>query len=329
MNTEKKDDRVVVVASAKKQYSEAFDDPSLQQVLVAAKHLAMTVDKGLPRLSIKQAKAIGTLQQLMLCPTCNGGTELDNPNCIRICEGEAAHGPNNVTTDYKVGDRVMVNSIPATSAQEVADFTGGQSLRVDVVRKEGAPGHDLLLKRHDDAFCWVDYADVTKLTRVGWLDGHAGRDDYTVNINGLPLSPEPSLSVVNHSPTGFSWGYHGSGPAQLALAILLQYGSKQFALQWYQDFKREVVGQWRQGRGWSMHQDTVIAWIRRNAGADHVKKDEQPSDKIWWMMTPDACECGKPSHGATYHPGEGGCECGRTDKHDHCYCGGVIKYIEA
>jgi hypothetical protein len=31
----------------------------------------------------------------------------------------------------------------------------------------------------------------------------------------LPLR----LDLANHSPTGFEWGYGGSGPAQLALAI--------------------------------------------------------------------------------------------------------------
>lgn len=41
--------------------------------------------------------------------------------------------------------------------------------------------------------------------------------------NGKPLSLERSLKVFNHSPSGFSWGYGGSGPAQLALAILLRY----------------------------------------------------------------------------------------------------------
>ena len=34
------------------------------------------------------------------------------------------------------------------------------------------------------------------------------------------LSPTPSQGIVNHSPDGFQWGYPGSGPAQLALALL-------------------------------------------------------------------------------------------------------------
>lgn len=37
------------------------------------------------------------------------------------------------------------------------------------------------------------------------------------------LTPEASLKIRNHSPDGFEWGYGGSGPSQLALAILLDY----------------------------------------------------------------------------------------------------------
>jgi len=35
----------------------------------------------------------------------------------------------------------------------------------------------------------------------------------------LPFRTE----IRNHSPTGFNWGYSGSGPAQLALAILADF----------------------------------------------------------------------------------------------------------
>jgi hypothetical protein len=59
------------------------------------------------------------------------------------------------------------------------------------------------------------------------------------------LTPERSLELVNHSPSGFEWGYGGSsGPAQLALALLLDYtGDEAFALSHYQAFKTEVVSQ--------------------------------------------------------------------------------------
>lgn len=56
------------------------------------------------------------------------------------------------------------------------------------------------------------------------------------------LTPDRSLEVVNHSPTGFEWGYSGSGPAQLALALLLDYyDDEQVARLYYMQFKAEVV----------------------------------------------------------------------------------------
>jgi len=47
------------------------------------------------------------------------------------------------------------------------------------------------------------------------------------------------------SPSGFfEWGYGGSGPAQLALALLLDYtDDEEVALAEYKAFKTEVVSQ--------------------------------------------------------------------------------------
>ena len=63
----------------------------------------------------------------------------------------------------------------------------------------------------------------------------------TVTWAGNPLDPVPSLALRNHSPTGFAWGYGGSGPAQLALALLLHITDKEMALEHYQSFKWEVA----------------------------------------------------------------------------------------
>ena len=49
-------------------------------------------------------------------------------------------------------------------------------------------------------------------------------------LNGKELNLSKSLKVRDHSVTGFSWGYKGSGPKQLSLAILLEYYSKELAL---------------------------------------------------------------------------------------------------
>lgn len=64
----------------------------------------------------------------------------------------------------------------------------------------------------------------------------------TVTLDARPLDPRPSLKLRNHSPTGFNWGYAGSGPAQLALAILLAAGvPTRDALDSYQAFKFAIL----------------------------------------------------------------------------------------
>ncbi len=49
------------------------------------------------------------------------------------------------------------------------------------------------------------------------------------------------LDLRNHSPTGFEWGYEGSGAAQLALAILADCVGDELAIQHYQEFKRRII----------------------------------------------------------------------------------------
>jgi len=58
------------------------------------------------------------------------------------------------------------------------------------------------------------------------------------------LSPNRSLGLVRHSPAGFDWGYTGSGPAQLACALLLDYTDNEtVAQQHYIQFRNDVVSQ--------------------------------------------------------------------------------------
>ena len=75
-----------------------------------------------------------------------------------------------------------------------------------------------------------------------FLDGNA--ETREVYLDGVFLSPKRSQEVWNHSPDGFNWGYEGSGPSQLALAITLKLTGK---ADHYQDFKRAVIAIIRQG----------------------------------------------------------------------------------
>jgi len=74
----------------------------------------------------------------------------------------------------------------------------------------------------------------------------------TIFLNGEELSPKRSLKIWRHSPDGFNWGYHGSGPAQLALAILLELFSREFAIDHYQQFKRDVISTLPQGQDFDL-----------------------------------------------------------------------------
>jgi len=61
-----------------------------------------------------------------------------------------------------------------------------------------------------------------------------------VTVNGRALDPRFDLRF--HSPDGFEWGYGGSGPAQLALALLADcLGDDEKATAFYQAFKFAVV----------------------------------------------------------------------------------------
>lgn len=73
-------------------------------------------------------------------------------------------------------------------------------------------------------------------TYRGWREG--GQCFVQVNYGDeLPLR----LDLANHSPTGFDWGYAGSGPAQLALAILAYDLNDELAFAHYEEFKFEVI----------------------------------------------------------------------------------------
>ena len=69
------------------------------------------------------------------------------------------------------------------------------------------------------------------------------------------------LGLRRHSPTGFEWGYGGSGPAQLALALLADAtDSATLALDHYQDYKVAVVSQLPR-QGWTLTQDQILDWL--------------------------------------------------------------------
>ena len=78
--------------------------------------------------------------------------------------------------------------------------------------------------------------------------------------------------MAKHSQ-GLEWGYGGSGPAQLALALLMDTledydeieDKAEWALNYYQKFKWEVVCELDR-KGFSLPQDDIRAWISNTKG---------------------------------------------------------------
>lgn len=73
-------------------------------------------------------------------------------------------------------------------------------------------------------------------------------------LNGKELLPAKSQKVHNHSPDGFNWGYGGSGPAQLALAICLELWGKRTEFD-YQYFKWKYIGSLPQQQNFDVEMD--------------------------------------------------------------------------
>lgn len=73
---------------------------------------------------------------------------------------------------------------------------------------------------------------------------------------------------VKHSPTGFNFGYGGSGPADTALNIMLMFcQDKELAHSIYQDFKFKFLGE--QGNKLIIPRNVIIDFIQ-NKKADRI-----------------------------------------------------------
>lgn len=81
--------------------------------------------------------------------------------------------------------------------------------------------------------------------------------------------------IIVHSPSGFEWGYGGSGPADLALNILAMCVPLRQAYQLHQDFKWKFIAtmNWEGG---VIEGEDIIAFLKEHApqNLDRHGKDE-------------------------------------------------------
>jgi hypothetical protein len=77
---------------------------------------------------------------------------------------------------------------------------------------------------------------------------------------------ERRVAKLDHSPLphGFSWGYGGGGPTQLALALLTAVVGVQRAQEpeLHQRFKLDIISQLEQTKGWAIPEDFIKGWVK-------------------------------------------------------------------
>lgn len=71
--------------------------------------------------------------------------------------------------------------------------------------------------------------------------GKRDGERVSVTVDGEPL--DPRLDLRDFHASGFEWGYEGSGPSQLALAILAAHADAQTALGNYRDFMHTIIAE--------------------------------------------------------------------------------------
>jgi hypothetical protein len=100
-------------------------------------------------------------------------------------------------------------------------------------------------------------AKLPDCTYIGFRSGAAAVVSICPGKAALPVRRD----LVDHSPDGFEWGYGGSGPAQLALALLAHAtADSDRAVDLHQQFKSEVVAGWPRDRGWKITAHEVRQW---------------------------------------------------------------------
>jgi hypothetical protein len=142
--------------------------------------------------------------------------------------GDAA--PDNISLECADCNELLLDFLPEPSESEQPD--------PEKVKYEG----------HYDSARDVCYVEVFK----------PGRSPY-------PMQERQDL--INHSPTGISWGYGGSGPAQCSFAVLMDYlGDAQRAQALHQAFKFSVIAKFPPNSEWTLTgreiEHTIAAFAR-------------------------------------------------------------------
>lgn len=153
--------------------------------------------------------------------------------------------------------RSVVVSSPVVIVLSRWSSPSASSLTCAVSPSEESTSLPVFLSALDSAIFPLKIADF--ILHGNQMKTYTASNQNQVLVNGEVL--DPRLDLENKSPTGFAWGYPGSGPAQLALAILADHlGDDDIALRLYQDFKREFITTAPE-EGFTLTSEQVSEWL--------------------------------------------------------------------
>jgi hypothetical protein len=96
----------------------------------------------------------------------------------------------------------------------------------------------------------------------GWRESNGDAVVDVIENDKDPSPLNPRNDIDNHSPDGFEWGYGGSGPAQLALALIADAtGKDSYAQVLHQDFKFKYITTLPQKKEWHMSAEEVRKYV--------------------------------------------------------------------
>ena len=163
---------------------------------------------------------------------------------------DTAHLADLVRKTHEQSAKVMPEDETAAACEESAWIS--KTLQTGMDNMALALGRDPRKEQQDiRIYAGERKRDGTNLVTVA-------EDAARISVRKL----DPRLDIWNHSPSGLEWGYRGSGPAQLALAILADLtGDDAYANCQHQRFKAEVVSQIR-GDRWTIMGEDAMGWVR-------------------------------------------------------------------
>lgn len=106
-------------------------------------------------------------------------------------------------------------------------------------------------------------------TYRGYTDQAQAGPEAAILVYEQDVPASKLRHLIVHSPSGLSWGFGGSGPADLALSILADYLGEADAIPAHERYDHAIAQDIQQTRAWMLHQDfkwRFIAPLKQGAG---------------------------------------------------------------